>query len=143
MNIFDIIQGACAIIAIVISVISLIESNKQVKLSNKQFLFEKRIKTFVYLKSAADLCGDNLKYIQDSNRTSIKPYDYIASLLTNSVCFSEIYAAFEDISDTDKKRIFLIKQSEIKEIAEQSILIFPKEFATYIKEYLLVYLDLL
>ena len=143
MNISDIIQTSCAVIALIISVVSLVEANNQTRLSNKQALFDRQIKIYERMKSAGNLCAENLKQFSNTNEGHIKSYGYIASLLTNSTYFYEMYATFEDISSIEKKRVFWTKLGEIKEMAEQAKVLFPKEYARFINEYLLNYSYLL
>ena len=66
--IVSIITCSTTIISLIIAVIALFQSNKQIKVSNKQNLFNERIKSYLIIKGLMQLYIDNKVTIEEDKK---------------------------------------------------------------------------
>lgn len=141
IRISDIIEILSTIVALLIGVQSIRQSNKEIKMSNKQAMFEKRYEIYLLLKHMDELCNDNLNLLKRGEH--LEAIDFVASCLTNSVHFYQICGGFGKIDDNDAQTKFLSLIEELKDYGVQARLLFPKKHALYISRYFENYANLL
>lgn len=141
IRISDIIEILSTIVALLIGVQSIRQSNKEIKMSNKQAMFEKRYEIYLLLQHMDELCNDNLNLLNRGEH--LGAIDFVASCLTNSVHFYQICDGFGKIDDNDAQTKFLSLIEELKDYGVQARLLFPKKHALYISRYFENYANLL
>ena len=141
IRISDIIEILSTIVALLIGVQSIRQSNKEIKMSNKQAMFEKRYEIYLLLQHMDELCNDNLNLLNRGEH--LEAIDFVASCLTNSVHFYQICDGFGKIDDNDAQTKFLSLIEELKDYDVQARLLFPKKHALYISRYFENYANLL
>lgn len=141
MRISDIIEAASAIIALLIGLLSMWQNNRQIKILNKQTLFDKRYKIWLLLQHMDNLCTNNLRLLNRND--SLMAVDFIAACLVNSVHFYQMYDGFVKGEDDDAQTKFLALADNLKDYGVQAKLLFPEKYASYISEYFNNYVDLL
>ena len=142
IHITDAIGIISIIVALSLGIASNLQSNKQIRFSNKQAMFDKRYEIYLLLYHMDKLCNENLNII-NTNDTLI-PVDFVASCLTNSVYFYKISEGFGKNRSDDNARVeFLSLIKKLKDRGKQAKLLFPKKHSSYISKYFDNYADLL
>lgn len=141
IKISDFTQIASVIVALLLGFISILQTGKQIKNSNKQSLFDKRCDIFLLLQHMDKLCNENLNLLHaDDSMNSLKS---IASLLTNSSRFYRMCNIFDKNQNNDAQVEFLSLLEDLKDFGVKSKLLFPKKYAQCISDYFESYADLL
>lgn len=141
IRISDIIETLSTMVALLIGVLSIRQSNKEIKMSNKQAMFEKRYEIYLLLQHMDELCNDNLNLLNRNEHFGA--IDFVASCLTNSVHFYQICDGFGKNDNNDAQTKFLSLIEELKDYGVQARLLFPKKHALYISRYFENYANLL
>lgn len=123
-------------VAISISVIQII-------ISNKQHLFERRLKNFLIIKALISLFECNRKYLQEDRCEPIFAYDLIFSWLTNNTYLSDITAVISNQLKQEYQKSFLIKLEDLEEVATENEYIFPNSINKSTARFTRAYKELL
>lgn len=135
-NIFSVITAITAIVAIG-------QTRKQIKNSNKQHLFDKRIKKFLICTGLLSLYSENKKLIKEENKDVPLEVTMLFSGLTNNVYLKDIGNIIGDAHNEKLRIDFLIKLEELYKVAIEIELIFPRRHSKILKEFILEYRSLL
>ena len=74
-----------SIITVIVAIIALFQTSHQIRLSNKQHLFDRRLKSYLRANGLVNLCKDNYIHLQSkSNEEPFFQNDTVFSLLTNN-----------------------------------------------------------
>lgn len=142
IHLTDAIGIISVIVALSLGIVSILQSNKQIKNSNKQAMFDKRYEIYLLLYHMDELCNENLNIINTND--ALMPADFVASCLTNSVYFYQISEGFgENGSNNNAQAKFLSLIEKLKDRGKQAKLLFPKKHSSYISKYFENYADLL
>lgn len=137
----DFISIISVTIALIFGIISIRQNSKQIEISNKQSLFDKRYKIYLLLQHMDHLCNNNLELIDENNSLILS--DFIAACITNSVHFYHLCDIFDKNKKDTCQTEFLSLIEELKDYGLQAQLLFPKEYAAFISSYFNYYTDLL
>lgn len=126
-----------AIIAIIISVIGI---NK----SNKQSLFERRLKAYLTVKWMESLCNNDKEnivnqYILNKNNRKSDDLFKLFELMTNCTFLKDIQDTLNHISEKDVRRKFFLKVESLKNLCEEVTLIFPENIGSAISDFIFYY----
>ncbi len=126
-----------AIIAIIISVIGI---NK----SNKQSLFERRLKVYLTVKWMESLCNNDKENIANQyilNKNNIKKDDLfkLFELMTNCTFLKDIQDTLNYISEKDVRRKFFFKIESLKNLCEEVTFILPENICSTISDFIFYY----
>lgn len=141
MEISDIIEVASVTIALFIGLLSMWQNNRQIKILNKQTLFDKRYKICLLLQHMDSLCTDNLSLLDEND--SLMAVNSIVACLVNSAHFRQMYDGFCKVEDNKAQTKFLVLIDNLKDYGMQAKLLFPEKHASYISEYFNNYANLL
>jgi hypothetical protein len=126
------------------AVIALIITVWQAKLSNKQALFDRRVKVYIDSMSFIEMYKENEKSIIKSIRQK-EPFftiDFDMASLTNNSYLENLMLGFSTpLGDSHKE--FLVKIEEIKKLALEIDLLFGKKYSIFLSEFILNYQKLL
>lgn len=101
------------IITIIATLIALWQTHKQIKISNKQYLFDKRLGKYLFVKVLLELYKDNESYTDDpDDEVIIVDSQFI--ILTNNNYLKDITCIINDPKNNDFKNNFLVKIEELK-----------------------------
>ena len=103
-----------AIVTALIAIIALFQTHTQIKISNKQFLFDKRLKKYLLIKGLLDLYRENegiLNYSNNSDEEAII-VDLQFISLTNNTYLKDITCIITEPKNNEFKNNFLIKMEE-------------------------------
>lgn len=135
-NIFPVITAITAILAIW-------QTHKQLKISNKQHLFDKRIEKFLICTGLISLYSENKMLIKEENNDAPLEVTMLFSGLTNNMYLKDIGNIINDTHNEKIRIDFLIKLEELYKVASEIELIFPRRHSKILKEFILEYKNLL
>lgn len=132
------------IIPIIISLLALLFSGYQLYISNKQFLFDKRLNIYIFYENFLIHQKDATKYFNEKPDDFCE-YNMIIACLTNDSKLETMCNGWESIEpllDNENQKNFLTKLEEIKTYGKESYFIFNK-FGKELCQYFYKYADLL
>lgn len=137
-NIFSIITAIVAIIAI-------FQTSQQLKISNKQFLFNKRIENYLIFYGIYELYMDNIKLLDYSEEKSDEAIimDIQFSQLTNNYYLKDITKIINNPKNNDYKTEFLIKLEDMKRVATEISLLFKNKYGLVLHDFIVCYQNVL
>lgn len=147
-SIIDFIRDPSAwlsIISAVIALIALFQAYTQIKLSNKQQLFEKRLDVYLIIEELLRCYRAEQKTIQDARSHSTQTDQM---LCMQFIAFTSIHSLGEISSciynQTDENReLFLLKLDMLDRIEQEIAFLFPKKEANLMSEFVHLYTVLL
>lgn len=131
------------IITLMIAFIAIFQTYKQIKISNKQHLFDKRIEKFLICTGLLSLYSENKKLIKEENKDVPLEVTMLFSGLTNNLYLKDIGNIINDTHNEKLRIDFLIKLEDLYKVASEIELIFPSRHSKILKEFILEYRDLL
>lgn len=133
-----------SIISIIIAVIAIIQTSYQAKLSNKQHLFDRRLKIYMIVNGLLELCKK--EYMDLGKKKETKPLFAIEinfSFLTNNTYMENICEIMDHPLENPYKKNFLIKREELRQLASKILFVFGGKEATLFSEFVLAYENML
>ena len=130
-----------AVITVTIAIIALLQTHKQIKINNKQFLFEKRLNNYLLIKGLLELFKENEKLLDYSNRSDdeIIMVDFQFINLTNNTYLKDITCIIEDTKSNIFKNNFLVKIEELKELSTKIRFVFKGKDGKLLCNFILKY----
>ena len=139
-QILKIIAHNATLISIIISVVALIQSYKQIKLSNKQNLFNERLKNYLLVQSLIDLYRNNRDHILKIKREAIYfACDFDFTGLINNSYLESMGDAIKRPLQPIQQKDFLRKIEEINQEAERVEFIYDKKEAKQLSKFVSLY----
>lgn len=137
-NIFSIITAIMAIIA-------LWQTHKQIKLSNKQYLFESRVKKYTLANGLIQLYEDNKSLLDYSNEKEDEAIivDFQFENLTNIGYLKDITGIIYDPKNNEEKTKFLLKLEELKQLANEIKFLFKRKQGILLNNFVYNYQNVL
>ena len=134
-----------AIITASIAIIALLQTHKQIKISNKQYLFDKRLSKYLLAKGLLELYKDNeslLDYTDDpDNEAIIVDYQFIN--LTNNNYLKDVTCIINEPRNNEFKNNFLVKIEELKQLSNEVRFLFPNKSGLLLSNFIIKYQDTL
>lgn len=130
----------CSIITAIAAIVALILSVKQSRLSNKQQLFERRLRAYMLANGLISLCKDNYGWI--SAKREERPQlenDWNFMWLTNNSYMEEQAKEIEHPLEQPFHKEFLRKREELRKQAMEFELIFKGDVALKYSGFLRAY----
>lgn len=137
-------ESVFSIITAIIAIISLIFAGIQIKMSNKQHLFDKRVNSYIKSKGILELYNLNKNLLSVDNRKDeaiVVDMQFIC--LTNNSFLKDITEIIEYPNNNDLHTKFLLKLEEIKEISEKVKFLFNGEKGIILSDFIFQYEELL
>ena len=139
--IFSITTAITAVVALFISIF-------QIKNSNKQSLFERRLKSFLIIKWMKTLCDEHSsiakKYIKQAETELLLSIDLLFIWMTNCTYLEEAGPAIKDTVDNNEThRKYLLKMEELRNLCEEVRFIFPKSISFELADFIFYYQEML
>ncbi len=130
----------CSIFTALTAVLALVLSVYQIRLSNKQNLFDRRLKTYMLTSGLISLCKENYMWISGKRETRPRfDNDYVFIYLTNNTYMESQADAIEHPLEEPYHKEFLRKREELRNIAMEIELIFKGEVAVTYSKFLRAY----
>ena len=130
----------CSVITALTATLALVLSVRQIRLSNKQQLFDRRLKVYMLANSLISLCKDNYIWLSPK-REQIPQFanDYIFIWLTNNTYMENQVDAIEHPLEQPFHKEFLRKREELRITAAEIDLIFKGKVALAYSNFLKSY----
>lgn len=140
----SIIVCIATVISVVIAVIALIQTSKQIELSNKQNLFKDRINNYLLVKALINLYINNREEIEKEKEDNIyfNCEDLFYYMVNNSYLESMGNVMSNPLHNPEQKE-FLKSLEELRNNAEKMRFLFKGEIALNTKSFILAYAQLL
>lgn len=127
------------------AIFALFQTHRQIKLSNKQFLFNRRLDKYLLAKSLIELYKDNINLLDykdnKDNEAIIVDFQFIN--LTNIEYLKDITCIISDPKNNEYKTNFLIKIEELKKLSTEIKFIFPNKGSQYLSKFIFNYQNIL
>ena len=139
---FEVIKAASevllSLVAIVISVIAILQTKKQSELSNKQQLFDRRLEKYTIIKDLVNSYA-NAEPLVTSKEVEIN--DYREAILITMLNTPELEDSIKAVEDPmDKYRvIFYDKMRMLKQLSEETRIIFENKEAVLVSDFIMQY----
>ncbi len=134
-----------AIITALIAIITLLQTHKQIKISNKQYLFDKRLSKYLLAKGLLELYKDNeslLDYTDDpDDETIIVDYQFIN--LTNNNYLKDVTCIINEPKSNEFKNNFLVKIEELKKLSNEVRFLFQNKNGLLLSNFIMKYQNVL
>lgn len=137
-NIFSILTAIIAIVAIW-------QTHRQIKINNKQFLFESRVRKYTLASSLIQLYKENqslLDYSKSKDDEAII-VDFQFENLTNIGYLKDITGIIYEPKNNEEKIKFLLKLEEIKQVANEIRFLFKRKQGVLLKNFVNDYQNVL
>lgn len=130
----------CSILTALTAVLALCLSVHQIRLSNKQHLFDRRLKAYMLANGLISLCKDNYMWLSEKRENTPQfANDYVFIWLTNNIYMESQADAIEHPLEQPFHREFLRKREELRNTAMEIELIFKGEAALAYRDFLRTY----
>lgn len=139
----SLISTATSIISAIVACVAIILTLRQIKLSNKQHLFDKRIENYIIARGLIQLYRDNASVINNEKDGVMLSNDFDFKLLTNNTYLESItYAIDKPLKGLGHKEL-LIKLENLKEVAIKIKFLFSGNASNLLGDFVLYYQELL
>lgn len=112
-----------SVITVAGTIIALVQTRQQMRLSNKQALFEKRLNTYMFVKGLMELCNSNKAHFREYRDDVCLSNTIIFCFLTNNSYLKELGDAINNSSD-DNYRVKLLFIAIFNSILSSNIVIY-------------------
>ena len=134
-----------SIMTAVIAIIALFQTHVQIKTSNKQFLFDKRLDKYLLAKGLLELYKDNEKLLDynscPDDEAIIVDYQFIN--LTNNNYLKDVTCIINESKNNDFKNAFLVKIEELKGLSTEIRFLFPNKNGQLLENFIMKYQNIL
>lgn len=127
----------------VAALVALVFSGWQIRQSNKQRLFDRRIKVWSISRGLLELYGKEKTRLTKRNSEPEFSNGLQFAWLTNNSFLYEVSDVMSYVLVKNERKAFLQKMEEIKEVAVEASLIFTRRTARYLSEFVYKYQALL
>lgn len=132
-----------SMITAIVAVIALSQTHKQIKISNKQHLFDKRMENYLIAKGLIQLYRNNCMIFNNEEDEPIFDAKLYFVWLTNNTYLEQITPAISDVLNPLNHKNLLIKLEDLKEISTKIRLLFPNKTGYLLADFVLKYQQLL
>ncbi len=133
-------------IAIIVSSISLILTRQQIKLSNKQNLFDRRLKNYMFCRSLINNYRLNRgKIKQNKTNIAVNYYSIIENMIILCGCrvLDDACLIVSGPTNLDLEKKFGENMENLKLVGMETTFIFPKQESDLLKYFIDAYIELL
>lgn len=134
------ITAFTAIAAIVISIV-------QISKSNKQSLFDRRLKAYLTIKWMKSLCDHNQSalpsVLNEAKNGPIQTLDLVFVWMTNDAFLEEVQPVITNCLDNELQRKFLIKIEDLRNLCEEVRMVFPESVSERLADFIYSYEEML
>ena len=113
MNHSEIISISVSVISIIIALLALFQTNRQISLSNKQQLFDRRLSRYLEFNTIYSLYTENKLQLKDES-TFYHTNDLVFSWLTNCADLGKMVLAVANPLHQNEQKTLLTKYEQLK-----------------------------
>lgn len=138
-----IISNLFSVLTLIIASIALLQTHKQIKISNKQNLFNKRVDNFLIIDGLIKLYEENKGLMNRKENNGFLEVTTLFMGLTNNTYLKDIGTIINEVENEEIRQKFLIKLEEMKRLSLEHQLLFKGNSIKYIEEFVMEYQKLL
>lgn len=132
------------VISVIIAVIAIMQTKKQIELSNKQNLFKDRIRLYLLFKGLENLYKENKKEIESQKEDNIYfNYEFLFYGMINNSYLESIGNVMKNPLQNPEQKNFLQALEKLQNNAEEMKFLFNGEIGSDIKRFIMAYAELL
>lgn len=133
------------IITIIATLIALWQTHKQIKISNKQYLFDKRLSKYLLANGLLELYNDNESLQNYTDHLDDEPIIVDSQFinLTNNNYLKDITCIINEPKNKEFKNNFLVKIEELKQLSNEVRFLFPNKSGLLLSNFIMKYQDTL
>lgn len=139
----SVVSAFAGIGSAIVAIVALMHTRKQIKLSNKQILFDKRIENYIIATGLIQLYRENCKFINEEKDEPILSNSSYFMLLTNNIYLEEITSAIDNPLKEPNHKELLIKLENLKEVSTKIKFLFAGMASDLLGDFVLRYQKLL
>lgn len=130
------------IVSLIIALVAIFQTKKQIALSNKQLLFDRRLEKYIIIKDLLLLFANNRALIVDKKDLA-RCLDFQFVLLTNVSYLSDMIFAIKEPLNSDKQNVFLTKCEMLEKYAVEISLLWDNDIGKVFSEFIKTYKEVL
>ncbi len=131
-----------SVITAVVAIVALMQTKQQIRLSNKQHLFDKRVENYLIAKGLIQLYEINKNSLIVKNDMPMFEVDFIFEQMTNNKYLEKITRVITNPLEEPYHKEFLISMENIRAVSAEIDFIFSGKVATFLGKYVLHYQEL-
>lgn len=129
-----------SVVTVVIAIIALLQTKQQIKLSNKQHLFDERIENYGIAIGLIQLYEKNRDFFDENeDDKAMLSISYWFELMTNNTYLEQIASVIKNPLKQPDHKEFLVKLEMLSSVATKIELLFNKKEATLLSEFVFCY----
>ena len=132
-----------SVVTAAVALITLIQAKRQVKLSNKQHLFDKRMENYIIAIGLIELYRTNSNCLDDEKDEPMLAIDIDFAWLTNNTYLHNITPAIKSPLSEPIHKELLIKLEDLKEVNTKIRFLFSGKEAGLLGDFIFSYQELL
>lgn len=133
-----------SVITAVIAIVALIQTSRQIRLNNKQHLFDRRLDIYLKIDGLVSLYKEHRNTLESKNEDEpLLAADLDFIWLTNNSYLESITGAISEPLVEPQHKEFLIKREELKQLSAEAELVFKGNAASDIRDFIFCYEELL
>ncbi|URZ02726.1 hypothetical protein [Clostridium felsineum] len=132
-----------SVVTSIVAIFAVILTCKQIRLSNKQHLFDKRLENYIIATGLIQLYRSNCNYINNEKDTPILSNHMDFEFLTNNTYLEQITCAIYNPLKESSQKELLIKLENLKEVATKIKFLFADNVSILLGDFVLRYQELL
>ena len=126
-----------------VAIFAVIQTNKQIKLSNKQHLFDKRVEIYIIATGLIQLYRTNCIHFNDEEDEPMFTIDLYFLWLTNNTFLEGITPAIKNTQKEPFHKELLIKLESLKEVSTKIKFLFSDDVSELLGNFVFSYQELL
>ncbi len=134
-----------AIITALIAIVALLQTHKQIKISNKQFLFDKRLSKYLLANGLLELYSVNETLLDYTDYLDDEPIIVDSQFinLTNNNYLKDINCIIKEPKNNELKNNFLVKIEESKKLSNEIKFLFHDNNGVLLGNFIMKYQNVL
>lgn len=136
-------ENVFSIITAIIAIIALWQTHRQIKISNKHQLFNKRVEKFMLISGLMSLFKESKPLMKKENYNSFIDVTALFHSLTNNTYLKDVGNIIDNIYKEDIRQNFLVKLEELKRMSIEVEFLFSKNNIKLIQDFVYEYQELL
>lgn len=136
-------ENAFSIITAIIAIIALWQTHRQIKISNKHQLFNKRVEKFMLISDLMSLFKESKTLMKKEKYNSFIDVTMLFHSLTNNTYLKDVGNIIDNIYQEDIRQNFLVKLEELKIMSVGVEFLFSKNNIKLIQDFIYEYQELL
>lgn len=136
-------EDVLSIIATIVAIYALWQTQIQITISNKHKLFDKRVERFMIITGLISLFEESKQLMNNEGYDNYIDVTVLFHSLTNNTYLQDIGNIIDNINQEDIRQKFLVKLEELKKMSIEVEFLFSKNNIDLIKKFIYRYQELL